>query len=603
MASMGTQHKAKDFANPNPEPESLEFPDRPRPSVGDVYMRPLALERTASSLPSTETSTPRVTESVEPEAYTNRASGYFGHLAVPRRMTDFSPQSVDESPYDMESDRLRREIERSLSPERAMEAVHEDKQREQDAIDAPANMEKLHTTGQAPTPEPATSSVAPESHQTREATPPTVVESAPLPPEPQTQLATNHSESASPGGVMSKLTNALEASLDAYAPTAVSSFAHQHLNQPRQSEKPFHPEPPAEAVTKPIESAQPAQSDARSGPGMLDQRFSWETGSKGLFDPDVTGSELPKAYERPRSSGLHVVNTNVSEESDDPEPAAESLGPLHAPSEAAAVSHVTGLHSQHLDTPSAIDLAGGPVSPIASPDMHNERARQLKSGDAPPSPIEGPQLMPDLNSKPLPDPIAQKPLHEQTEARPSSPSAATPTSPGATARIPPFREILALRSAPERISTYNSTRQQFASMDTGLRDWLNTTLSSHPEHAHLAADTTLKPSATLGSVRHKHSPSIIKIAKQLGSSNRDSSATEAVDSPMPAAQRRSSTAMRSVSGSTIPQQGGGVDKMQAKGKDLLHSAGLLGGKATVGAKGLFAKGKQRFGQSRGDKVD
>jgi hypothetical protein len=40
--------------------------------------------------------------------------------------------------------------------------------------------------------------------------------------------------------------------------------------------------------------------------------------------------------------------------------------------------------------------------------------------------------------------------------------------------------------------------------------------------------------------------------------------------------------------------------MQAKGKDLLHTAGLLSGKGMTGAKGLFAKGKSRF---KSDKVD
>jgi len=38
----------------------------------------------------------------------------------------------------------------------------------------------------------------------------------------------------------------------------------------------------------------------------------------------------------------------------------------------------------------------------------------------------------------------------------------------------------------------------------------------------------------------------------------------------------------------------------AKGKDLLHTAGALGGKGMTGAKGLFAKGKSRF---KSDKVD
>jgi hypothetical protein len=48
--------------------------------------------------------------------------------------------------------------------------------------------------------------------------------------------------------------------------------------------------------------------------------------------------------------------------------------------------------------------------------------------------------------------------------------------------------------------------------------------------------------------------------------------------------------------------------MQTKGKDLLHKAELLGGKGLgkgmTSAKGLFAKGKSRFGKSgNGDKVD
>jgi hypothetical protein len=35
-------------------------------------------------------------------------------------------------------------------------------------------------------------------------------------------------------------------------------------------------------------------------------------------------------------------------------------------------------------------------------------------------------------------------------------------------------------------------------------------------------------------------------------------------------------------------------QVQAKGKDLLHTAGVLGGRANVAAKGLFQKGKQKW---------
>jgi hypothetical protein len=41
--------------------------------------------------------------------------------------------------------------------------------------------------------------------------------------------------------------------------------------------------------------------------------------------------------------------------------------------------------------------------------------------------------------------------------------------------------------------------------------------------------------------------------------------------------------------------------MQLKGKDLLHTANVLGGKGMTSAKGLFAKGKSRFGREKVDK--
>jgi hypothetical protein len=43
---------------------------------------------------------------------------------------------------------------------------------------------------------------------------------------------------------------------------------------------------------------------------------------------------------------------------------------------------------------------------------------------------------------------------------------------------------------------------------------------------------------------------------------------------------------------------------QTKGKDLLHSAGVFGGKASKAGKGFFAKGKSKLrGSGSGDKVD
>jgi hypothetical protein len=42
--------------------------------------------------------------------------------------------------------------------------------------------------------------------------------------------------------------------------------------------------------------------------------------------------------------------------------------------------------------------------------------------------------------------------------------------------------------------------------------------------------------------------------------------------------------------------------MQAKSKELLHTAGIFGGRASKAGKGLLAKGKSRF-KGSGDKVE
>lgn len=41
-------------------------------------------------------------------------------------------------------------------------------------------------------------------------------------------------------------------------------------------------------------------------------------------------------------------------------------------------------------------------------------------------------------------------------------------------------------------------------------------------------------------------------------------------------------------------------QVQAKGKDLLHTAGVFGGKANFAAKGLFSKGKSKLRAASGN---
>jgi len=68
--------------------------------------------------------------------------------------------------------------------------------------------------------------------------------------------------------------------------------------------------------------------------------------------------------------------------------------------------------------------------------------------------------------------------------------------------------------------------------------------------------------------------------------------------PVPVGATSPSTAAPSSSGF-----GGRIanQQMQLKGKDLLHTANVLSGKGMTSAKGLFAKGKSRFGREKVDK--
>ena len=145
---------------------------------------------------------------------------------------------------------------------------------------------------------------------------------------------------------------------------------------------------------------------------------------------------------------------------------------------------------------------------------------------------------------------------------------------------------------------YKDTRQTFADTDTGLADWLEGMLERNPEYANLG--TRLQPSASsLGAISkrgisHKQSPSLAKF-KQLGSTFGGDGSSQGASGV-----RRASTTKETAGGS-----GSGAPPVPAKdpvweqrGKDLMKGAGVLGGKAQAGAKGLLMKGRSRFGTKR-----
>jgi hypothetical protein len=170
-----------------------------------------------------------------------------------------------------------------------------------------------------------------------------------------------------------------------------------------------------------------------------------------------------------------------------------------------------------------------------------------------------------------------------------------------TPRVRQFREITALRTSAERIAAYKEAQMQYATMDSGLSDWLH--FASSPVNA----QAPRTPSAQFDT--EKLMSNLPKISGQPGST---------AQQPQPYYQQylNASTPTTPITpvirgSATMPgSQGFGhsggkitTHQVSAKSKELLHSAGIFGGKASKAGKGLLAKGKSRLMGSSGDKVD
>ena len=138
-------------------------------------------------------------------------------------------------------------------------------------------------------------------------------------------------------------------------------------------------------------------------------------------------------------------------------------------------------------------------------------------------------------------------------------------------KVPAFREIMGIKDVNVRLRTYDTTREQFANMNTGLSSWIQATINSHPEHAEL-----LRNGGSFG-------PQVRSVATPAAKFP-----SQGV-SPSPA--------------SKSPFNPGATKITSQKGKDLLHTAGVFSGKANTAAKGFFSKGRNKLRGMGGDKVD
>ncbi|KAK4539870.1 hypothetical protein LTR36_010264 [Oleoguttula mirabilis] len=378
-----------------------------------------------------------------------------------------------------------------------------------------------------------------------------------------------------------------------------------------------------------VEGAGRQALDKPMAPRMLDQRFSWENRPQQagvLTPPRIREPDSPEVkpeapYERPRSKGLHIVNPGVGEEAETPaddETPAEALplppavlepsgvekglaGNLSA-SAPGFVSPMT--HSQeNLALPSLAErfaAAGGEegemreMGPSPISDRHDE---DESGGDSEPRlPLHYQSDAAEGRSGTPP-----QPSENRVESQPTSPAGAKRQSAGQSTgqRFTPMRQIMAIKSSPERIQSYNDTRQQFADTDTGLSNWLSGMLVQRPDLANLSTPGMYRAPAALGpsgtfSGRHKHSPSIV--TKFYGGDRKASvSGAGAASAGGGDAAGDAGMPPRTPGRDRVGGEGIDMDKVQQRGKELMKGASVLGGKAQAGAKGLFAKGKSRWG--------
>ncbi|KAF2681302.1 hypothetical protein K458DRAFT_420801 [Lentithecium fluviatile CBS 122367] len=288
------------------------------------------------------------------------------------------------------------------------------------------------------------------------------------------------------------------------------------------------------------------------------------------------------AFSEPYFGPAHSVASNIPEPASNvdittraPTPPPDSAKPITSPTrtdDREELSPVSGLHVVNSAiNPEAVDIPprlSREVSPISQP-THS-------SQEVPGAAHE--KTLPEPSSEPAPRPAAHKD-HIAT-----SPVSDKPLGP---------KEIATIKSPAERIANYNSTRDYWAHFDHGLNDWVSTIVNANPELATESYPQARPALAHSATSRHKTHPSLSLFGKHHGSSSQQ--ASQSNTSPSQATPMPTSAPMHGGGGRTASSQ-----MHLPKGKDLLHTAGMLGGKGMTGAKGLFAKGKSRF---KSDKVD
>ena len=385
---------------------------------------------------------------------------------------------------------------------------------------------------------------------------------------------------------------------------------------------PILQEQPTKGVSEPVNPAPLTQEEpTQERPRTLPHRFSWEqplhdlsAGPAPSEEPTAppTSDFLNSAIYPEGQSFQPQVGTSESQETYpmQTEPSLSMNEPPKPPEKYNRIAHSENKPSSQWEQPDSekelpVDPPGLEVSSSAGERIHDE---PLISGHednvnilAQPSPIGSYDKRSEEH--PLPEPPQQGNLA----------SSAPNTYPGnyilptLPPKIPAFREIVALKTPAERIRGFNDARGQFARLPVGLQAWVDETLRQLPEHKDLLTASGRPFPSSQG---HKSSPSRSKLGGLVSGGGQAGQQTHQQQylsvSSQPAVFNTPPQGGATSGGSpqAYSPSGGSSGKIssqqvQAKGKDLLHTAGVFGGKANVAAKELFSKGKSKFRAASG----
>ncbi|KAL2131065.1 hypothetical protein VTI74DRAFT_5582 [Chaetomium olivicolor] len=311
------------------------------------------------------------------------------------------------------------------------------------------------------------------------------------------------------------------------------------------------------------QSANVPHSDLEVATGSAEgrRRFSWEAALEGPAPPSL--STAPFVEQKLLGSGAENVaameaktatqETKSAQLPTDPEGAksAEELRAESAPEVDPEIHHAP--QTSMLAPTSTSERARDSPSPLS---VLTDKTKRL-------SLAEEKILLNETTTPVSPSPpLEQHPMFAGTQ---QPRLAELPSTPNAQ-NIMSFRSIMEMPSPAERVKHFSETRFQFATVDTGLEDWLKAMLARHPEHAEAGFTFSVAVPTTLQS-GHGAPPTTSGIGQGL----------------------RAPTHLHMPH--HLQQLGHSSGQMGTKSKELLMAAG----KAGKGfGKGLLSKGRNKL---------